>query len=479
MTQQASVQAHKKSQFKVLLIAGLTEFGERYSYYIIQSLLILFLVYHFKLQQNISAALVGTILSMIYISSIVGGFIADNLLGHYRAAFVGTILMTCSSIILSISHTLDGLYLGLACIAISSGLIKSNISSFIGHYYDKTRLPHSQRDFGFSIFYVCINLGAFFAQFVAAYLANQFGYNAAFYSSIIINLAMIANLCLGYQKLKIYINDRKITLSCAIQAALAIIGYIAVVLVTLHYRAMANLAIIIAALLCVLILVRAARHTARHNHPLIAMVFFILSIIYWALYFQLFISIELFIKNAVNHHFLFLNINTTQFLSIESLFILIFGFFTGKIWVKLDQRGRNVQDIDKFNIAFFFMLMMFALFYVACMLTASTQKIPALVIIAGFLLLALSELCLSAIGLSLMTKIAPKQFVALYMGIWLVTLGIGGKIAGLIAQYIPIAQQVASAKHAMQHGFILFMLLCAAAIIICLASRSTIIRRCK
>ena len=467
----------KKDQVKVLLISSLTEFGERYSNYIVQSLLILFLIYHFKLAQSISVVLVGTVLSMLYISAIVGGFIADRILGYYRAAFLGALLMIIGSLLLSLSKTINVVYFGLSFLAMSAGLIKSNMSSFIGHYYNKAALPHSYRDFGFSIFYVGINLGAFFSLFLASFLAKKYGYNIAFYSSVLVNGLMLLNLCIGYMLLKKYIIDIQLTFKKILQALIIAALYITVVLIVLKNPVIANLAILIAVALCALVLWRSAIKTRLYKQAIIATLFFVLSTLYWAVYFQIFISIELFIENIVQHHFLGLTINTSQIISIEALFVLLLGFIMGKLWIYLDNRGKAMHDIDKFNLSFIFALLMCLLFYIAIAISVPNSKIPALVFIVGFFILAISELSLSAIGLSLMTKIAPPGFVSLYMGIWLVTLGIGGKIAGLMAKNITISSSnIEASKAAMQHGLLLFIGCIVVAIIICLSSRRYIIK---
>ena len=466
----------RKDQAKVLLISGLTEFGERYSYYVLQSLLILFLVFHFKIAQNISSVLVGTVISMVYISAIVGGFIADKILGYYRSAFLGSLMMIVGSLLLSSSKTINVLYLGLCFISISTGLIKSNISSFIGRYYDRSGLSHSHRDFGFSVFYVGINLGSSLAFLLASFLAKKYGYNVAFYSSVIINAFMILNLIFGYFILNKYITDMKLSIKMIMQALLLVILYMIVVFIILKNPVIANISIFVAAALCAVILIKAAMKTEQYKPALIATLFFVLSILYWTIYFQIFISIELFIKLIVNHHFLGITINTTQFLSVETLAILILGFFVGKFWIHLDKRGKAMHDIDKFNLAFVLILMMFLLFYLGTQFGNAGEKFPAFIIIIGFIICAVSELSLSAIGLSLMTKIAPKGFVSLYMGIWLVTLGIGGKIGGLLAQTVTISDKnIPASKISIQHGLLIFISIAIVAIIICFISRKFII----
>ena len=463
----------QKDQYKVLTTASLTEFGERYSYYIIQSLLIFFLIQRFGISQDVSASLVGTVLSVVYISAIVGGYVADKLINYYLAAFLGSLLMVIGSMILAASSTENGLFLGLAFISISTGLIKSNISSFIGEFYDKSKLSHGHRDFGFNLFYVGINLGSFFALFFASFLKDNYGFAAPFYSSIFMTSLMCLNLIVGFFTLKQYISKINFSIVLVVKLVAIISVYIALVFVILKNPTIANIAIFVAAVLCAFIMIKSAQSKYWKNVA-IAFAFFALSILYWALYFQIFISILLFIDTIVEHKFLFMTINSSQFLGIESLSVLIFGGIMGKIWLHFAKKGKGVHDIDKFNVAFLVMALTFVLFYFATILGASDTKVPAVVFVVGFVLLAISELSLSAIGLSLITKIAPKGFVSLYMGIWLVTLGIGGKIAGLLSGGVAITNNIATSKVSMAHGFILFIILSILGCIACLLFRKKI-----
>lgn len=449
---------HLAAEKKVLFTASITEFGERYSYYVIQSLLIFFLIERFGISNAQSSTLVGTVLSVIYISAIVGGYIADKLINHYVAAFIGSGLMILGSIILAISASQNGLYFGLAFIAISTGLIKSNISAFIGEFYDKSRLSEGHRDFGFSVFYVGINLGSFFALFCASYFKEHYGYFAPFYTSIFMTAVMCINLIVGFFNLKQYMTPINFNAKLVSKLIMVIVAYIILVYIILKNPTIANITIFVAIALCLFILFKSAGSKYWKNVGL-ATLFFTLSILYWALYFQIFISLLLFVEKVVTHKFLFFSINSSQFLSVESLAVLILGGIMGRVWLNFSNKGKPVHDIDKFNFAFLVMTIMFIFFYFSIYFSSSNAKVPAIIFIFGYIILAISELSLSAIGLSLVTKIAPRGFVALYMGIWLVTLGIGGKIAGILSAHINITDTIADSKISMEHGLLIFVLL--------------------
>jgi proton-dependent oligopeptide transporter, POT family len=466
----------QKDQGKVLFIASFTEFGERYSYYVIQALLIFFLVDRFHIAQATSASMVGTALSMIYISAIVGGFISDKLIGYYPAAFLGSILMIIGSYILSISSSENILCIGLTFISMSTGLIKSNISSFIGKFYNKSGLSNSHRDFGFNIFYVGINLGSFFALLFASYLKDKYGFAAPFYSSMAITIIMFLNLSAGFFILRNYIDDNKVSIKNMLLTFLIVIFYSGLIFIILKKPAIAQISIYIASILCLIILFKSAQIGNRSN-TLTALIFFCLSIIYWALFFQFFISILLFVDKTVEHNFLGLSVGSSQFLAVESIGVILFGGLMGKLWLYFGKKGKAISDIDKFNFGFIILTLYFIILYIATQIGNNDSKVSAFFMVIGFMLLSLSELSLSAIGLSLMTKIAPTGFVSLYMGIWLVTLGIGGKIAGFLSRSIIITDNIATSKISMASGLREFILLSVVGIIICLIARKKIIKQ--
>lgn len=420
---------------KVLSITSLSEFAERYGYYVVQSLLIFFLIEKFGISQELSASLVGTTLAMIYISAIVGGYIAERLLGYYRSGLLGSALMLVGFFLLASTTSKDALCLGLSFICISSGLIKSNMAAFIGRFYDRSSLDNARRDFGFNIFYMGINLGGFLGLVFATSLKDRYGYETAFYSSLVVSFTMLILLVVGYKFVNKHMVVVKISLSMVLKVSLILFLYVILLFYVFHSPYVANFSILIAVIISLIILLLSVRKTGWHK-VFVASIFFSLSIIYWALYFQMFISLLLFTEYAVNDYLL----NSSQLLSVVSVTILLFAIITGKLWMLLGSKGYMRNDIDKFNLAFVIITISFLVIEVFIYATPESMKVTPFAFIVGYFLIGLSELCLSAIGLSLITKIAPKGFVALYMGIWLITLGIGGKLGGFISSYFYIPE---------------------------------------
>ncbi|ASG68408.1 MFS transporter [Francisella halioticida] len=444
-----------REEKKVLAIASLAEFAERYGYYIIQSLLIFYLIDKFQISQSLSVSLVGTTLAMVYISAILGEFIAEKYLGYYRAGLLGSFFMVGGFFILAVSSSQTILYLGLSFISVSTGLIKSNMSAFIGRFYDKSTLNDSKRDFGFNIFYMGINLGSFGALFIASWLKDNYGFGAPFYSSMAVSIFMLCLLLLGFKFLGKHIIDFKLNISIVMKVTVFLVGYIMILFYIFKQPLIANFSIIIALVASIAILIISVKHS-NLKKVVVAGIFFLLSIIYWGLYFQIFISVLLFTQYAVDNSLL----NPSQFLSVESLSVLVFASILGKFWISLDKKGKKVEDVDKFNIAFVFIVVTFLIVLVSILASSQGAKVAAYGIILGYIVLGISELSLSAIGLSMITKITPKGFVALYMGIWLVTLGVGGKLGGFIASFFYIPENnLTLAKANMCDGLDTFIVL--------------------
>ena len=446
----------RKEQRKILAAGSLIEMGERYIFYTIQSLLIFYLIGQLHLSHVESAKLAGTVFGMVYISALLGGFIAERLLSYYLAVFIGSLILIFGCWMMTAVHSENTLFIGLAFISISSGLIKSNVSSFIGKFYDRIHARESERDFGFNIFYMGINAGIASATFFAIYLMHKYGFGGTFYVSLMVAVLVSIITLLGFRFLKAHQSRHNITLKSLFYTTVLIATYVTFVFYLLKNPQMADMMFVVVATVCATILVISSRNK-QYYRVIASLIFFVLSTLYWCLYMQLFISLLLFIHFCVEHQFLGVPINTSQFISIESVFVLLFGVVMGKLWIHFENKNKLVRDIDKFNLSFLMIGIMFLLLYLAIVFSAPAAKIAAFPVILGVLFMSISELSLSAIGLSMVTKIAPKGYVSLYMGIWLVTIGFGSKLAGQMSSYINVNKNILVSKVAMSHGLLWFM----------------------
>lgn len=461
---------NNSSEGKALFFSGFIEFGERYSYYVIQSLLIFFLINQFGIAQSYGASLIGTTIGMIYISSIVGGYIADKLIGYYPAALIGIILMVVGSFLLAISFNENILFIGLAFISTSTGLIKSNMSAFLSDFYSKSKLSDGHRDFGFTVFYMGINCGSLFALFFASHLKDKFGFAVPFYSSFFCVIAIFVVACIGFIYLQDYINKSFYTKHALLKTFGLILGYILLVYIVLSNKYIADFTIIIALVLCLGILFKSVNDSNK-NKVLITALFFALSIFYWSIFFQRYISVLLFIDKNVAHQVFGITLGSSGFLAVEPFSIIFLGGFIGKFWIKLEKTKFRVYAIDKFAIGFLFIAITFMVMYLGIILTLPNEKVHGIFIVLAFVLMAISELSFSAIGLSVITKNAPDKYVSLYMGVWLVTIGIGGKLAGIMSSFISITDNLVASKNVMSLGLLYFFAIAIVCFIMCIIAR--------
>jgi len=270
---------------------------------------------------------------------------------------------------------------------------------------------------------------------------------------MIVSVIMLMALVVSFFFVRKHVIDLVLTKKIIVKIIALITVYIVILFFVFKVPYVASFSIVVALGAAIVILVMSAK-SSSYKKVILASVFFAISILYWGLFFQIFISLLLFTEYAVSNTLL----NSSQLLSAESLGVLIFGFIIGKLWLCLSNNGNEIKDIDKFNISFIIMAISFAVMAFSIILTPELSKVVIYGFIAAYLILSISELCLSAIGLSLITKIAPKGYVSLYMGIWLVTLGIGDKLGGYLASFIYIPENdVTLAKINMLNGLYLFI----------------------
>ncbi len=460
----------KKEQKKVLTTFSLIEVAENYIFTTIQTLLIFYLIDELHLSHAFSAELVGTVIGMICLSALLGGYIGEYLLTYYVTILLGALILSVGCSIMILAHSENTLFIALALISISSGLIRPNISSFIGKFYDQTLARESQRDFGFNILYVAVNVGATLATLFAFYLRNKYGFNNTFFVALMIASVLSLILIFGFYFLKKYQSNQNIALKSFFYTLILLAAFVLFVFYILKNPLFADIVFIITTIFCVVTMLLSAR-TGQIHRVITFFIFFALAVLYWSIYSQLFISLLLFIHYCVNHQVFGFVLNTSQLITSESIFIMGLGFFIGKMWIFFEDKKKSVPDIDKFKLSFLLIGIMYALIYGAIALSAPTEKIPGWIIILSFFFMAISELSLMPIGYSMITKIAPKGYVSLYMGIWFVAVGIGSKIAGEISSLIKINKDVVFSKQAMSHGLLGLIILSAIGMVCCLLMR--------
>jgi POT family proton-dependent oligopeptide transporter len=431
-----------------------TEMWERFTYYGMRTVLVLFLVATvaaggFGIDDRTATAIYGLYTAGAYLAALPGGWIADRLIGAQRAVLIGGLAITLGNTLLATSTSPRGFYIGLVVIVLGVGLLKPNISAIVADLYPE---GGARLDSGFTVFYIGINVGGFLGPLVAGsaqvYLGLRAGFAAAaFFMAVGVLQFILTRRHLGaagafVASTAAHGADRTrqwmqlwtaVGLGALLLAAVSF-GWIPVNAVTLARGA--TYAIVAMALLYFLYYFIAAGLTGEERkRGIVLVVLFLGSALFWSGYEQAGSSLNLFADRYTDRvvgwlHFV---IPTGWFQSLNSAFIFVCAPFFAWVWIALARRNLNPSAPAKFALGVMLMGSGFLVMAAAAAIVASGSKVLPYWLIMTYLLHTFGELCLSPVGLSYYTKLTPKRFVGQMMGMWFLSLSLGNLLAGLIA----------------------------------------------
>lgn len=443
-----------KKHPKALPFLFLTEMWERFGFYIVQGLLVLYMTQYFGLSDNDSYTILGAFTALAYISPIVGGYVADNLLGFHRCVIWGGLFLILGYALLALPFN-GLLYPGLATVIIGTGLFKPNISSILGAQYE----AHDPRlDAGFTIFYVGINSGAFLAGLSSGYIREYFGWHMSYGVASVGLFIGLLTFLFGLRHIKNTQSHLVVTKTFMARlfayCVLSIMGIS--FLLRVHSLTDWLLPGFGMVLLVFLSFLAAQEKGEARNKMLLLCALIISSVLYWTLYLQMFFAANLFIDRLVLKDVLGVHLTTTMFYASESVFIILLGPIFAWIWHQLSDRNMNPSFVAKFILGIFFAgIGMLFLSIGAAFPNAQDLAMPYWVFIAYFFI-TVGELFLSPIGLSAVTVLAPPKLTGMMMGVWFVAIGFGGVFAGVVAKLASIPDNMHSnldKLHIYQHAF--------------------------
>lgn len=429
-----TIEKHPKS----LRIFFATEMWERYGFYVVQSLLALYLAQHFQWPDKQIYALVGSFTAMTYLSPFVGGWIADKLIGQKRAILLGALVLFISYCLLSLIDTNFALTSSLAGIAVGTGLLKPNISSLLGNEYSEDA---KHRESGFTIFYMGITTGIILGTTLPSQLKEQLGWASSFTSAALGMVVAFMVFLFGTYRYQIkdynpcQLDFKKLALAMVLMTGLWSLSFY-----ILNYPQLANLLFGLVVLLSAgYILYSVNTESANQSRQtLVIGLLCIISVMFWAFYFQMFMSLTLFISRVVQPTFIGLSFPPPYYVTIQSLGMLVIGYFLAKKHPHLSLIERGLSTGKKFLIA---MLLVTLAYFIIAMVSNVMNKaalLSPLLIIPAYLLFSLAELLLSPVGLAAITVLSCKNKVSTMMGIFFVSLGIGAFLSGKLASLAAI-----------------------------------------
>lgn len=388
-----------------------TELWERFSYYAMRAILVLYLTdttIHGGLGWSTKDALdlYGIYTGLVYVTPLIGGWLADNYLGQRRSIIMGGALMALGQFTLSLPAEMLGLssvhslYLGLAILIAGNGLFKPNISTMVGDLYE---VGDHRRDGAFTIFYMGINLGALLAGVIAGSVSNEFGWKAGFVTA---GIGMLISLVMQMTLAKPWLGD---------------IGLVPAAARDLEEKKSAK---------------KEPLTKQEVDRIKVIMVMGLFVIVFWAGFEQAGGLMNIYTQEYTDRMIGSFEVPAAWFQSLNPFFIIVLAPVLAALWVKLGEKEPNSPV--KFAVALFLLAIGFV-----CMVGAVMQqggdtsvKTSMLWLVGAFFFHTLGELCLSPIGLSMVTKLAPLRLASLMMGTWLGFTAVANYVAGLIGSHV-------------------------------------------
>ena len=433
-----------------------TEMWERMAYYGIRPLLVLFMTAAlvdggFNFDRTTASSIVGIYAACVYLASLPGGWVADRLLGLQRAIWWGAILISAGQVAVSASIFMHlgrpAFFIGLILIVFGTGLLKPNVSAIVGDLYPE---GGSRRDAGFSIFYMGINVGALIAPLVTGYLGEKVGWGYGFGAG---GVAMIIGLVqyrlragptlgsTGTEASGTPEQKRVVKISLAVVVGIVALLALAGIAGMLHINAVAvakNMTIVMLAmalLYFIYLFVGGGLNGDEKKRIAVIIVLFLFATIFWAAFEQAPTSLNLFARDYTNRYIFGWQMPTLWLQSVNSVFVIVLAPVFAWIWTALGNRNRDPSSPAKFAFGLLFAGLGFLIMVPAAkhiIAAGGHVVVSPWWLVASYFLQTLGELSLSPVGLSSMTKLAPRAFVGQMMGVWFMAAAIGNLLAGLV-----------------------------------------------
>ncbi|HLJ45757.1 MAG TPA: peptide MFS transporter [Bryobacteraceae bacterium] len=429
-----------------------TEMWERFSYYGMRALLILFMtapVAKGGLGFGVvkAGAIYGPYTAMVYLLCLPGGWIADNLTGHRRAVLYGGILIICGQFSLMVP-SVAVFYVGLALLAMGTGMLKANASTIVGQLYAP---GDRRRDSGFSIFYMGINLGALISPVICGWVGEKINWRLGFGLA---GLGMLAGL-IQYSLSGKYLGTaglhpvkpaspeegRRLKRQALLASAIGFGTIVVLALlanagtITLTAELLSNalgVALVILSLALFAWLIFGPGWSAQERKRAVAiLVLFLASVLFFSTFEQAGSSLNLFAERNTNRTLFGFNFPASWFQFVEPAFLIAFAPVFAWLWIALGKR--EPSSPTKFTLGLLFGGLAFLLLVPAAAMAMKGTLVSPWWLTGTYFLQTLGELSLSPVGLSAMTKLAPERAAGLMMGVWFVSLGVGNYLAGRMA----------------------------------------------
>jgi POT family proton-dependent oligopeptide transporter len=424
---------------KGLFVLFLAEMWERFSYYGMRALLIFYLVQHWLFSDSEASIIYGAYTALVYITPVVGGYLADQFLGQRKAVLFGAILLTFGHFFMAFEGSggqgdpmINVFWLALALIIVGSGFLKANISVIVGQLYSRT---DTRRDPAYTIFYMGINVGAATSSIICGYLGQTYGWQYGFGLAGFGMLVGLIFFVLG-KPLLLGKGEPKDPAKLAGGREFGIYGaglaMVALCWLAIQYQDLVGyvLGAFGGGLILYVLFTAVTKLPSDERDRIFAAMFLILvSIVFWALFEQAGSSLNLFTDRHVDTQ----GVNASMFQSINAIYIVLLAPLFAMTWQGLARKNLEPSTPMKFGLAVIQVGLGFLVLVWGAESVGIDVPTPVIFIFLIYLLHTTGELCLSPVGLSAMNRLSPAHMASLIMGTWFFASAAGNFAAGLIA----------------------------------------------
>ncbi len=441
-----------------------TEFWERFSYYGMRALLVLYLTATFAdggfgMERSEALGIYAVFTGLVYLTPILGGLLADKYLGQRKAIFIGGIVMAIGQFTLaaSVSYGAEGnlamreflLYSGLGFLIMGNGFFKPNISTIVGGLYDQN---DPRKDSAFTIFYMGINSGAFLAPFIAGGLGEKIGWQYGYMSAgagMLISLIWFYSRRVSLKQVGLPPNSEESKLGLVFKDLLDIIYYsVACILVVSGIVKLIDIigeatldtislvAVIVGGLYIFWTIFKGTNGKTEWSRVGAILVLAVFHVIFWSGFEQAGGTFNLFAQENTNRMLLGWEVPASWFQALNPVFIVTMGVPFSLLWIWLSKMNINPRTPYKFGFGLILVGIGFLLMIIAQGNSNSGILVSPLWLIGVYFLHTAGELCISPVGLSLITKLAPQRIVSVMMGLWMGSIALGNYLAGTLEKIL-------------------------------------------
>lgn len=424
---------------KGLFVLFFAELWERFSFYGMRALLVLYMVNALEYADSLATGIYGAYVGFVYATPFIGGMLADRFLGYRRAIVIGGVLMSIGHFAMAIEHPVF-FFGAMALIIAGNGFFKPNISTMVGSLYDA---DDPRRDGAFTIFYMGINIGAGLSPLACGYLGERIGWH---YGFTLAGVGMLVGLgvFLWGQRLIGEVGNppRPEAFSERLAGFPKMVVLYAAIILFVPFAAymltrpgwVQNGVYLVGPLLVAYIVFEAMRSPREERGRLFVVLALILfSITFWACFEQAGSSMNLFTDRHVDRHVLGWEVPTTWFQSVNPAFIIILAIPFSALWIRLGKAKRNPAAPVKFGFGLLQLAAGFVAMFIAAKQAANGGTASLVWLVLAYFLHTTGELCLSPVGLSTVTKLSPARLTGLMMGVWFLSNAFAGVLSGQIA----------------------------------------------